>query len=69
MSNCNETIDFVEERTPPDNAPIKGTLAGKINHDKLDMSDKASCTFNRFPRTVAKLGNCSRKYQQSHKEL
>ncbi|HHW80982.1 MAG TPA: hypothetical protein GX746_04725, partial [Bacteroidales bacterium] len=39
MSSCNETIDFVEEIAPPDNASISGSLAGKINHDKLDMSD------------------------------
>ena len=54
MSSCNETIDFVEEIAPIDNAPITGSLAGKINHDELDMSDKASCTFDRFPWTVAK---------------
>ena len=33
MSSCNETIDFVEEIAPPDNASISGSLAGKINHD------------------------------------
>ena len=54
MSSCNETLDFLEENTSPDNAPITGTVAGKINHDELDLSDKASCTFNRFPWTVAK---------------
>ncbi len=54
MNSCNESIDFAEEKTPPDNAPITGTVAGKINHNELDMSDKASCTFDRFPWTVAK---------------
>ena len=46
--------EFKEEQVPADNASISGTLAGKINHDELDLSDKASCTFDRFPWTVAK---------------
>ena len=55
FSACKKaTQDFVEEKVPADNASITGTLAGKINHDELDMSDKASCTFDRFPWTVAK---------------
>lgn len=56
FSACKKaTQDFVEEKVPADNASITGTLAGKINHDELDMSDKASCTFDRFPWTVAKI--------------
>ena len=66
FSACNETASVKEEKTssgsasvaeekaPSDNASITGTLTGKINHDELDMSDKASCTFDRFPWTVAK---------------
>ncbi|NLC49896.1 MAG: hypothetical protein GX762_05960 [Bacteroidales bacterium] len=54
MSSCNESIDFAEEKTPPDNAPITGTVAGKINHNELEMTDKGSCTFDRFPWSVAK---------------
>ena len=53
MSSCYVSIDFEEEKTPPDNAPITGVIIGKINHNELDMSDKASCTFDRFPWTVA----------------
>lgn len=53
LSACKKT-EIEDEKAPPDNASISGTLAGKINHDVLDMSDKASCTFDRFPWTVAK---------------
>ena len=48
------TIEFAEEKVPADNASISGTLAGKISHDELNLSDKATCTFDRFPWTVAK---------------
>lgn len=54
MSSCMNSSGFSEEKTPTDNAPITGTLSGKINHDELDLNDKASCTFNRFPWTVEK---------------
>lgn len=58
FSACEKTTttpeEFKEEKVPADNASISGTLAGKINHEVLDMSDKASCTFDRFPWTVAK---------------
>jgi len=54
ISACNKEAAFKEEKTPPDNAPITGTNYGKINHDTLNLSDKASCTFDRFPWTVAK---------------
>jgi hypothetical protein len=65
FSACNETTgsaektsadstSITEEKAPLDNAAITGTLAGKISHDELNMSDKASCTFDRFPWTVAK---------------
>lgn len=51
---CNEVTGLTEENTPADDAPIKGTNSGKINHDALDLNDKASSTFDRFPWTVAK---------------
>ena len=66
FSACNETTggkeektssssaSIAEEKAPADNTPITGTLTGKINHDELDLSDKASCSFDRFPWTVAK---------------
>jgi D-methionine transport system substrate-binding protein len=54
LSACKKTDNDDDEKVPPDNASISGTLAGQINHDELDMSDKASCTFDRFPWTVAK---------------
>ena len=59
FSSCEKSTkdsvnEFTEEKTPADNASITGTLTGKINHDELDMSDKATCTFDRFPWTVAK---------------
>ena len=54
LSACDETISFIEEKTPPDTAPINGTLAGKINHEVLDLNNTASCTFDRFPWTIAK---------------
>ena len=54
FSACNQTAGVSEEKIPVDNAPITGTLAGEINHDELNISNKASCTFDRFPWTVAK---------------
>ena len=69
LSACDEITEFPDEKdpvdnvpvdkdpvdeVPVDNVPITGTLTGKINHDNLDMSDKATCTFDRFPSTVAK---------------
>ncbi|MDY0102310.1 MAG: hypothetical protein RBS07_05190 [Lentimicrobium sp.] len=54
MSACKKDDDFSEEKVPADNASISGTLAGQINHDELDMSDKATCSFDRFPWTLAK---------------
>ena len=65
FSACNETTgsaektsadstSITEEKTPLDNASITGTLAGQISHNELNMSDKASCTFDRFPWTVEK---------------
>lgn len=55
FSACKKTTaEFTEEKAPDDNASITGTLAGQINHDELDMSDKATCTFDRFPWTLEK---------------
>ena len=54
LSAYAQTADFIEEKTPPDNAPITGKTAGKINHNVLDLSNNASSTFDRFPWTVEK---------------
>ena len=54
LSACSQNTGFTEEKTPPDDAPITGTLAGKINHEVLDLNDTASSTFDRFPWTVEK---------------
>lgn len=54
LSACSQTAGFTEEKTPSDDAAITGTLAGKINHDVLDLKNTASSSFDRFPWTVEK---------------
>lgn len=57
-SSCNDSneteLEFKEEKVPADNAPVKGTLSGAINHEKMTPGDVGFCTVNRIPWTVSK---------------